>query len=128
MILVAGINMITAILVLILERTQLIGLLKAIGANNTSVRKIFMYNAAYIILKGLFWGNLIALSLIVVQHYFKVIQLNPANYYVNSAPVFIKLHHILFLNLGTLILCVLMLWIPSYLITKVSPVKAIKFQ
>ena len=128
MILVAGINMITAILVLILERTQLIGLLKAIGANNTSVRKIFMYNAAYIILKGLFWGNLIALSLIAVQHYFKVIQLNPANYYVNSAPVFIKLHHILFLNLGTLTLCVLMLWIPSYLITKVSPVKAIKFQ
>jgi len=128
MILVAGINMITAILVLILERTQLIGLLKAIGANNTSVRKIFMYNAAYIILKGLFWGNLIALSLIAVQHYFKVIQLNPANYYVNSAPVFIKWHHILFLNLGTLTLCVLMLWIPSYLITKVSPVKAIKFQ
>ena len=128
MILVAGINMITAILVLILERTQLIGLLKAIGANNTSVRKIFMYNAAYIILKGLFWGNLIALSLIAVQHYFKVVQLNPANYYVNSAPVFIKLHHILFLNLGTLTLCVLMLWIPSYLITKVSPVKAIKFQ
>ena len=107
MILVAGINMITAILVLILERTQLIGLLKAIGANNTSVRKIFMYNAAYIILKGLFWGNLIALSLIAIQHYFKVITLNPANYYVNTAPVFIKWHHILFFKLRNFnIMCI----------------------
>ena len=128
MILIAGINMITAILVLILERTQLIGMLKAMGSTNKSIRKIFMYNATYIILKGLFWGNLFGLSLLAIQHYFKVVELNPSNYYVNSAPVYITLKHILMLNVGTLILCVIMLWLPSYIITKIAPVKAIKFQ
>jgi len=128
MILIAGINMITAILVLILERTQLIGMLKAMGSTNKSIRKIFMYNATYIILKGLFWGNLFGLSLLAIQHYFKVVELNPSNYYVNSAPVYITLKHILMLNVGTLVLCVIMLWLPSYIITKIAPVKAIKFQ
>lgn len=128
MILVAGINMITAILVLILERTQLIGMLKAMGATNNSIRKIFMYNATYIILKGLFWGNLIGISLLFAQHFFEFITLNPSNYYVKVAPVFISLKYIFLVNLGTLLLCVLMLWLPSYIITKIAPVKAIKFQ
>lgn len=128
MILIAGINMITAILVLILERTQLIGMLKAMGATNKSIRKIFMYNATYIILKGLLWGNIVGLSLLGLQYFFKVVKLNPTNYYVNSAPVYITLEHVLLLNLGTLLLCVIMLWLPSYIITKIAPVKAIKFQ
>ncbi len=128
MILVAGINMITAILVLILERTQLIGMLKAMGSSNVSIRKIFMYNATYIILKGLFWGNFIGLSLIGIQYFFKVITLNPADYYVKYAPVHITIQQILALNMGTLLLCVLVLWIPSYVITKIAPIKAIKFQ
>lgn len=128
MILIAGINMITAILVLILERTQLIGMLKAMGSTNKSIRKIFMYNATYIILKGLLWGNIIGLSLLALQYFFKVIELNPSNYYVNSAPVYITVQHVLLLNIGTLILCVIMLWLPSYIITKIAPVKAIKFQ
>ena len=76
MIVIAGINMITALLVLILERVQMIGILKALGSNNTSIRKVFLYNASYLILKGLFWGNIIGLSIIFVQHYFKVITLN----------------------------------------------------
>ncbi len=128
MILIAGINMITAILVLILERTQLIGMLKAMGSTNKSVRKIFMYNATYIILKGLFWGNVLGLVLLGAQYFFKIIKLNPSNYYVNYAPVYITLKHVIMLNLGTLILCVIMLWVPSYIITKIVPVKAIKFQ
>ncbi|WP_010177407.1 ABC transporter permease [Aquimarina agarilytica] len=128
MILVAGINMITAILVLILERTQLIGMLKAMGSSNVSIRKIFMYNATYIILKGLFWGNLIGLVLIGIQYFFKVITLNPSDYYVKYAPVHITIQQVLALNIGTLVLCVLVLWIPSYVITKIAPIKAIKFQ
>ena len=127
MVLVAGINMITALLVLILERTQMIGILKALGNTNWSIRKIFLYNAAYLIGKGLFWGNLIGISLLLAQKYFGIIKLNPETYYVNQAPVYLNINHILLLNLGTLILCLIMLLIPSYIVSKISPVKAIKF-
>ena len=127
MIIVAGINMITALLVLILERTQMIGILKALGNTNWSIRKIFLYNAAYLIGKGLFWGNLIGLSLLFIQKYFGVIKLNPETYYVDRAPVYLNLEYILLLNLGTLVLCLIMLLIPSYIVSKISPVKAIKF-
>lgn len=127
MILVAGINMITALLVLILERTQMIGILKALGSSNWSIRKVFLYNAAYLITKGLFWGNLIGLTLLFLQHYFKLIPLDPSVYFVTEAPVLIKFSHILFLNLGTFLLCLLMLIIPSIVITRISPVKAIRF-
>lgn len=127
MIVVATINMVVALLVLILERTQMIGILKAIGANNWDVRKIFLYNAFYLIARGLFWGNLIAISLLLIQKFTGVIQLNPDNYYVNQAPVSINLFHILLLNLGTVVVCLLVLLIPSYIITKISPVKAIRF-
>lgn len=127
MIVVATINMVVALLVLILERTQMIGILKAMGANNWNVRKIFLYNAFYLIARGLFWGNLIAISLLVIQKFFGVIQLNPENYYVNEAPVSINLLHIALLNVGTVIVCLLVLLIPSYIITKISPVKAIRF-
>ena len=90
MILVATINMVVALLVLILERTQMIGILKALGASNWSVRKIFLYNALYLIVRGLFWGNLIGISLLLIQQYFGVITLNPENYYVNQAPVYLN--------------------------------------
>jgi lipoprotein-releasing system permease protein len=127
MILVATINMVVALLVLILERTQMIGILKALGANNWSVRKIFLYNAFYLIVRGLFWGNLIGISLLLLQQHFGIIKLNPENYYVNQAPVYINLIYILVLNLLTVIVCFLVLLIPSYIITKISPVKAIRF-
>lgn len=127
MILVATINMVVALLVLILERTQMIGILKALGSNNWSVRKIFLYNAFYLIFKGLFWGNLIGVSMLFIQQYFGVVQLNPENYYVNQAPVYINLGYILLLNLLTITVCFLVLLIPSYIITKISPVKAIRF-
>jgi len=127
MILIAGINMITALLVLILERVQMIGILKALGSNNGSIRKVFLYNATYLILKGLFWGNLIGLFMIGIQHYLKLIALNPETYYVTTMPVQISLWAVFLLNIGTLVLCVLMLIIPSYIITKINPSKSIKF-
>jgi lipoprotein-releasing system permease protein len=127
MILVAGINMITALLVLILERTRMIGVLKTLGSSNWSIRKIFLYNAAYLILLGLFWGNLLGLGLLYAQKYFKLFPLDPSVYYVTEAPVYISLGYIMALNIGTLLLCLLMLLLPSYIITKISPVKAIRF-
>lgn len=128
MIIVATINMVVALLVLILERTQMIGILKALGANNWSVRKIFLYNAFYLIVRGLFWGNLIGISLLVIQQQFGIIKLNPENYYVNQAPVYISIGYILALNLLTITICFLVLLIPSYIITKISPVKTINFE
>ena len=128
MILVAGINMITALLVLILERTQMIGILKALGSNNWSIRKLFLYNASYLIILGLFWGNLIGLGLLLAQKYFKLFPLDPSVYYVSEAPVYISFGYIIALNIGTLVLCLLMLLVPSYIITKISPVKAIRFE
>ncbi len=127
MILVAGINMITALLVLILERTQMIGVLKALGSNNWSIRKLFLYNASYLIILGLFWGNLLGLGLLFAQKYLKLFPLDPSVYYVTEAPVFISFGYIMALNIGTLVLCLLMLLVPSYIITKISPVKAIRF-
>ena len=128
MILVATINMVVALLVLILERTQMIGILKAMGANNWTVRKIFLYNAFYLIIRGLFWGNLIGIAILLIQQQFGVVQLNPENYYVNQAPVYLNWGYIVLLNLLTITVCFVVLLIPSYIITKISPVKAIRFE
>ncbi|KQB40781.1 ABC transporter permease [Flavobacterium aquidurense] len=128
MILVATINMVVALLVLILERTQMIGILKAMGANNWTVRKIFLYNAFYLIIRGLFWGNLIGIAILLIQQQFGVVQLNPENYYVNQAPVYLNWGYIALLNLMTVTVCFVVLLIPSYIITKISPVKAIRFE
>ena len=127
MILIAGINMITALLVLILERTQMIGILKALGNNNWSIRKIFLYNASYLIGVGLFWGNLIGIGLLLAQQYSGFITLNPETYYVDQVPVYLNFSHILLINVGTLILCLTMLILPSIIVSKISPLKAIKF-
>jgi lipoprotein-releasing system permease protein len=127
MILVAGINMITALLVLILERTQMIGILKALGSSSNAIRKIFIYNAIYLIIVGLFWGNIIGLGLLLAQKYFNLISLDPANYYVDSVPVYLNASYIVLVNIGTFVLCFLMLLLPSYVVSKISPVKAIKF-
>jgi lipoprotein-releasing system permease protein len=129
MIIVGGINMITALLVLILERTPMIGILKALGTTNWSIRKVFLYNAAYLIGVGLFWGNLIGLGVILIQEKFRIFKFpNPKEYYVTYIPVEIDLTTVLFLNIGVLVLCLLMLLIPSYIITRITPVKAIRFE
>lgn len=128
MIAVSTINMVVALLVLILERTQMIGILKSLGANNWSIRKIFLYNAAYLIGRGLLWGNGIGLTLLLLQKYFGIIKLNPESYYVNEAPVDINLFYLLLLNIGTVVVCLLVLLIPSYIITKITPSKSIRFE
>lgn len=127
MIAVATINMVVALLVLILERTQMIGILKALGANNWTVRKIFLFNAFHIILRGLLWGNAIAIIMMLAQQHFGIVKLNPENYYVSEAPVYFNWFYIFLLNLGTIIISFIVLLVPSYLITKISPVKAIRF-
>ncbi len=128
MIAVSTINMVVALLVLILERTQMIGILKALGANNWTIRKLFLYNSFYLILRGLFWGNLIGIGILLIQKYFGIIKLNPESYYVNEAPVSINVFYILLLNLGTILICLFVLLIPSYIITKISPSKSIRFE
>ena len=129
MIIVGGINMITALLVLILERTQMIGILKALGSTNWSIRKIFLYNAAYLIAVGLLWGNLLGLGFIWIQQKYRLLKFpNPKEYYIEYIPVHIDFSTVLLLNLGVLILCLLMLLVPSYIITKINPVKAIRFE
>lgn len=128
MVLVAGINMISALLILILERTTMIGVLKAIGADNRFIRKIFMINSVFLILRGLFWGNLIGIGLCMMQIQFGIIKLDQASYYVSTVPVNLNFSYIILLNIGTIIACMAMMVIPSMIVTRISPVKAIKFQ
>jgi lipoprotein-releasing system permease protein len=129
MIIVGGINMITALLVLILERTQMIGILKALGSANWSIRKVFLYNATYLIAVGLFWGNLLGLGIIWIQQKYRLLKFpNPKEYYIEYIPVHIDFSTVILLNLGVLILCLLMLLVPSYIITKINPVEAIRFE
>jgi lipoprotein-releasing system permease protein len=129
MILVGGINMITALLVLILERTPMIGILKALGADDWSIRKIFLFNAAYLIGTGLLWGNGIGLSLLALQDKFQFLKFpNPEEYYMEYIPVYLDVPTLILLNIGVLMLCLLMLLLPSHIVTRISPVKAIKFE
>ncbi|KQC31889.1 transmembrane permease [Nonlabens sp. YIK11] len=128
-ILIVGIiNMITALLVLILDRTGMIGLLKSLGATDWTVRKIFLYNAMTLILRGLFWGNLIGLGLVGLQYFFAPLTLDPSTYYVTEAPVYISWWHVLVLNAGTFVICLLVLIIPTYIVSRISPVKAMRFE
>lgn len=127
MILVSIINMTTSLMILILERTNMIGILKALGAANWSIRKIFLYNAAYIIGYGLFWGNVIGLTLCWLQAQFGIVKLPEDLYYVAVAPVEINWVTIFLLNVGTLVITLTVLLLPSWLVSKIDPVKAIRF-
>ena len=128
MILVSGITMISTLLILVLDRTSMIGVLKALGMRNSSIRKLFLVNASMIIGKGLFWGNLAGILICVVQYYFRIIPLDQASYFVSWVPVKISITYILLINAGTFLVCLLMLLIPSYVITKITPMKAIRFR
>jgi lipoprotein-releasing system permease protein len=127
MVVVAVINIISALLILILERTNMIGILKALGMPNWNVRKIFMYNAVYLVVKGLIWGNVIGLGLCFLQLQFGFLTLPQESYYVSVVPIKLSFYYIAMLNLGTLIICAAMMIIPSYVITKITPIKAIRF-
>ncbi len=128
MLLVAGINMITTLLITVLEKTNAIGILKAIGARNTLIRRVFLYHAGMLISRGLLWGNIIGIGLAVIQASTGFLTLSPESYYVAEVPVNIVLNHILLLNLGTFLVSMAMLIIPSYIISRISPVKAIIFR
>lgn len=127
MILVAGITMISTLLILILDRTNMIGILKALGMANTGVRKIFLMKATYIIGQGLILGNAIGFSLCLIQQKFGLIKLPQESYYVSVVPVNLDVMNILLLNGCTLAICFLMLIVPSYIIARITPVKAIRF-
>lgn len=127
MLVVAGFNMISGLLILILEKTNMIGILKALGSENGLIRKIFLYQGAWLIANGLFWGNLIGLGLGYLQLKFEFISLDPSSYYLTTVPINFNWWHILLLNGGTMAIILLMLIIPSRLISRISPVKAIKF-
>ena len=127
MIIIGIINMGSALLVLILVRTNFIGMMKAMGATNWSIRKIFLYQAAYLIGRGMIWGNIIGLGFCFIQSQFGIFTLNPEVYYLTEVPIELSFWHWAILNLGTLIVCLTALIIPSYVITRITPVKAIKF-
>lgn len=127
MIVVAGINMISTLLIIILENTQMIGILKAIGAGNISIRKMFLYVAVYLIAIGLLFGNIFALLLCFIQLKTGWIKLPQESYYVSVVPIDFSMWNILLLNAGTILICTLMLIVPSMIITKIQPVKAIRF-
>jgi lipoprotein-releasing system permease protein len=124
---VAAINMSISLLILILERTQMIGILKALGARNLSIRRIFLYNAAYLIGKGMLWGNVIGIGLCLIQKYFGIVKLDASTYYVSEVAIHLNPWLLLALNLGTMVICLLCLIVPSFLITRISPIKAIRF-
>ena len=124
---VACFNMISALLILIMERTQMIGILKAIGATNKQIRVIFMTNGLMLIAKGLFWGNLIGIGLGALQYYFKLFPLDPENYYMSYVPIEWNWTVILLLNLLTLFIVGMALLIPTYVISRISPIKSIRF-
>jgi lipoprotein-releasing system permease protein len=127
MLIVAGFNMISGLLILILEKTNMIGVLKSLGAEDITIRRVFLYQAAYLIGKGLFWGNLIGIGLAFIQLKTGLITLDPTSYYIKTVPVNLELTHILLLNAGTMAAIIVMLLVPSQLITRISPVKAIKY-
>ncbi len=127
MLLVAGFNMISGLLILILEKTNMIGIFKALGSENSTIRKVFLYQAAYLIAKGLFWGNIIGIGLAFFQLSTGLITLDPTSYYIKTVPVNLELSHILLLNAGTMAAIILMLLVPSQLISRIAPVKAIKY-
>lgn len=128
MLAVAGFTMISGLLIIILERTNMIGLLKALGENNRSIRKIFLYVSFFLIGKGLLWGNLIGVSLCAIQSWFKVVKLDPAVYYLDAVPIDLRIGTLLLLNVGSLAVSLLMMLGPTYLITKIEPVKSLRFE
>jgi lipoprotein-releasing system permease protein len=127
MVLVSGISMISTLLILILERTNMIGILKALGMPNGGIRRIFLLNAAYIIGQGLFWGNLFGAGLCLLQQKYGIITLPQESYYVSVVPINLDIRNILLLNAGTVVVCLAMLLLPSYVTSKISPVRAIRY-
>ena len=128
MVCVAGFTMISGLLIIILERTQMIGILKALGARNNTVRHTFLWFSVFIIGQGLFWGNVIGIGIVLLQKYTGIITLNPQTYYVSEAPMELNLPLIALINVATLLICVFVLIAPSYLISHIHPAKSMRYE
>ena len=124
---VAGITMISGLLIIILERTSFIGTLKALGAHDRSIRRIFLCFSLFIVGRGLFWGNLLAFLLIFIQQQFGLVTLDPQIYYVEQVPLLINWSYVLLINVSTLLISICVLVLPSLLISRINPIKSIRF-
>lgn len=127
MLLVAGFNMISGLLILILDRSYMIGVLKALGSRNLMIRKVFLYQSAFLIMKGLFWGNLLGIGLCILQKKFEIISLDPVNYYLTTVPVNLDILNIILINLGAMVAIMVFLVFPSLLVARISPARVIRF-
>ena len=127
MLVVAGFNMISGLLILILEKTNMIGILKALGSDDITIRRTFLYQAAWLIGKGLLWGNVAGIGLAILQLKTGLVTLDPSSYYIKTVPVNLELVHIILLNAGTMAIILIMLLVPSKLISRITPVKAIRY-
>jgi len=128
MVLVSGFTMISGLLIIILERTNMIGILKAMGYDNKRIRKVFLYISFFLIGKGMIWGNIIGLTICFLQYYFRILPLDPATYYLDAVPIDLSLTAFILLNAGTMLITLFMMLAPSYLITKIEPAKTIRFE
>lgn len=128
MVCVAGFTMISGLLIIILERTQMIGTLKALGARNSTVRHTFLWFAAFIIGRGLLFGNIIGIGIVLVQEYTGVVSLDPTSYYVSTAPMELNVPFIVLLNVATLLISLFVLIAPSYLISHIHPAKSMRYE
>ena len=128
MVAVAGFTMISGLLIIILERTNFIGVMKALGATNRSMRHVFLYFAAFIVGRGLLWGNVLGIGLVVLQYYFNIVHLDPATYYVDAVPVLFNAGYILAINAATAFISVFVLILPSLLVSRIHPAKSIRFE
>jgi len=124
---VAGFNMISGLLVIILERVNMVGILKSIGASNVRIAKVFIYVAGFLISRGMIIGNIIGIGLCLLQKYFGIISLDPDSYYVAVVPININLIYILLLNIVSLFITLIMMVLPSFLVSKISPAETIRF-
>lgn len=127
MVFVAIINMISGIIILILDRTPSIGLLKAIGSSNSLMRKIFLYQSFFLIIRGMVWGNFVAIVLILLQDKFHLIKLDQTSYFIDYAPVNFNFLHLLLINLGALILIFLFMTLPVLIVSRIQPVKTLRY-
>lgn len=127
MLCVAGFTMISGLLIIILERVQMIGVLKALGANDSIIRSTFLWFATFIIAKGIIWGNIIGISIILIQSATGLIQLDPENYYVSTAPMELNIPIIILLNVATLFVCIMILVMPSFIVSRIQPIKSIRY-
>ena len=128
MVCVAGFTMISGLLIIILERTQMIGILKALGARNKTVRHTFLWFSVFIIGQGMFWGNVIGIGIVLIQQYTGIISLDPQSYYVSEAPMELNIPLIILLDAVTLLICIFVLIAPSYLISHIHPAKSMRYE